>query len=485
MNILSFLPSHINAAFTTVAAVAYFAVAAATTVHILLHKDDVKSAIAWIALVFLSPFIGSVMYVFLGINRVRRKGARLRKKGGILDKYTKRQKAEIYNNLSIQKKQLINFGINIYGQQFSAGNGIEPLVNGTEAYPVMVEAIKNAKKEVLVESYIFDSDCETDKFIEAFAAAAENGASIKVLIDAIGTLSLFTRSIERKLKSVKGLEYAVFLPPRIPIALPFVNLRNHRKIMIVDGETAFFGGMNLSAENTLITDEKKGVQDITFKIEGAVIDQLAQIFEDDWRFVTGKHMRSCSERTVYGYKGAIAARVIPDGPDNNSGRIELTLQCMINEAEKKILIVTPYFLPESGILTAVEMAAMKGVKVEIIIPEKTDHILMNWAMEPNFARLLGKGVKIYRTPRPFDHSKICVIDDEWIFIGSANWDVRSFKLNFEAGMEIISPELAGKLTAVVEEKKKNAKQTKIEDSVNLPILKRLRNNAARLLTPYY
>ncbi|MCL2334808.1 MAG: phospholipase D-like domain-containing protein [Endomicrobia bacterium] len=482
---LSYILLHSSPVLAAIAVFAYFAVAAAVTAHVLLHKDDVKSAIAWIALVFLSPFIGAAIYIFFGINRVRRKGAKLRRKAGILDNFTKQQRAEIYDNLSVQKKQFINFGMNIHGQSFAAGNSVEPLYNGTEAYPAMIEAIKNAKKEALVESYIFDSDSETDKFIEAFKAAAGNGASIKVLIDAIGTLNPFTRSIEAKLKSVKGLQYAVFLPPRIHIALPFVNLRNHRKIIIVDGTTAFFGGMNLSAENTLVTDKKNGVLDVTFKIEGAVIDQLAQVFEDDWEFATGKNMHSCSETAVYGESGKIVARVIPDGPDNKLSKIELLLQCMINEAEKKILIVTPYFLPESGILTALEMAAMKGVHVEIIIPKKTDHILMDWAMEPNFARLLEAGVKIYMTPRPFDHSKICVIDDGWVFIGSANWDVRSFRLNFEAGMEIISAELAGKLTAAAEEKKKNAKRAKIEDSLKLPVLKRLRNNAARLLTPYY
>ncbi|MCL1901956.1 MAG: phospholipase D-like domain-containing protein, partial [Firmicutes bacterium] len=277
----------------------------------------------------------------------------------------------------------------------------------------------------------------------------------------------------------------IFLPPHIPVALPFVNMRNHRKIMIVDGNTAFFGGMNLALENTLTDDMKKGVQDITFKVEGPVVDQMSQVFEDDWEFTTGKPMRGYSKNLPDSPKGSIPGRIIPDGPDNKQRKIELIAQGAINAASKKITIVTPYFLPENNILTSIEMAAMRGVEVEIIIPSKTDSIIMDWAMEPNFAKLIERGVKIYKTHPPFDHSKYFVVDDAWVFIGSANWDVRSFRLHFECNMELLSKELAGELIAITESKKKKARTATIEKSRKLHFLKRIRNNACRLLTPYY
>ncbi|MCL1971915.1 MAG: phospholipase D-like domain-containing protein [Endomicrobia bacterium] len=463
----------------------YLTVSVSCAIHILLYKEDIKGAISWLGIVFLSPFIGPILYIFLGINRVRRKAVRLRKKGGITDKIPKEKLKVIAEQMPRRFVQYMAYGHNVHPQNFAAGNSVKPLQNGTQAYPEMAEAIKNAKHEVLIESYIFDYDSETEKILEACKTAISNGASVKILADGIGIIGPGAAAIEPALKKIQGLKYGIFLPPHIPVALPFVNMRNHRKIMIVDGNTAFFGGMNLALENTLTDDMKKGVQDITFKVEGPVVDQMSQVFEDDWEFTTGKPMRGYSKNLPDSPKGSIPGRIIPDGPDNKQRKIELIAQGAINAASKKITIVTPYFLPENNILTSIEMAAMRGVEVEIIIPSKTDSIIMDWAMEPNFAKLIERGVKIYKTHPPFDHSKYFVVDDAWVFIGSANWDVRSFRLHFECNMELLSKELAGELIAITESKKKKARTATIEKSRKLHFLKRIRNNACRLLTPYY
>ncbi|MDR1784792.1 MAG: phospholipase D-like domain-containing protein [Endomicrobium sp.] len=473
---------------TFFAAIIYISLSVGASIHILLHKDDVKSSIGWIGLVFLSPFIGTILYIFLGINRVKRKGARLKKKSSTHTKYSIQTIRNVFKNLPKNYKQFLNFGYNVYPQNFVFGNSIVPLQNGVEAYPEMIKTIQNAKKEVLISSYIFDYDSETVKFIEAFKKAIKNGAAVKILVDGIGTLKFFHRSIEKKLAQIKGLEYGVFLPPQIPVTMPFVNLRNHRKTLIIDGETAFFGGMNLSKGNVLIDNLKKGILDITFKIKGPVIQQISDIFEDDWEFVTGKKFQSISKSKTSHNRNTefelTPARLIPDGPDNKNDIIELIVHGAINAAIKKILITTPYFLPENNILTALEMASMKGVNVEIVIPDKSDYTFINWAVEPNFLRLIESGVKIYRTPPPFDHSKIFLIDNEWVFIGSANWDVRSFKLHFESNMEIFSKDLAKELSDIIKTKKEKAKLTTAQECIDMPLLKRIRNNAYRLLTPY-
>jgi cardiolipin synthase len=463
---------------------AYAAVSIGASIHILLHKDDARSSIGWIALVFLSPFMGTILYILLGINRVKRKGIRLKKGNNLYEKYPYDTIKNIFDKLPVNYSQFIVFGQSIYPQNFVLGNSVEPLQNGVEAYPEMIKIIQNAKKEVLISSYIFDYDKETDSFIEAFKTAIKNGASVKILVDGIGALKFFHHSIEKKLAKIKGLEYGIFLPPQIPITFPFVNLRNHRKIMIIDGETAFFGGMNLSKENIAINDLKNGILDITFKIKGPVICQMYEIFENDWEFTKGKNFQSLYRDLPNVEYGKIPARIISDGPDNKNAIIELIVHGAINTAAKKILIVTPYFLPENNILTALEMAAMRDVNVEIIIPEKSDYGFINYAMEPNFLRLINHGIKIYRSCRPFDHSKIFVVDDEWVFVGSANWDVRSFRLHFESNIEIFSKKLAKELTDIAEIKKENAKLVTAYECKNLHFLKRIRNNAYRLLTPY-
>ena len=460
---------------------AYFILSAGSAIHILTRKEDIKSSIGWIALVFLSPFIGVILYIFFGTNRVKRKGIKLKKKTPLSGTVLKKETGLLFED------QFITYGYNVYPQKFTFGNSVKPLQNGTQAYPEMAEAVKNAKKEVLVESYIFDNDSETDKLIDAFKTAIANGACVKVLIDAVGTFRIFKKSIKKKLSKIKGLEYEVFLPFHFPSTFSLFNLRNHRKIMLIDSQIAFFGGMNLALANTLTDNTEKGIIDITFKVEGPVVEQIKHIFEDDWEFVKKKkfHSRACFTPGSENTKTGVPARIIPDGPGGENGKIELLVQGMINSASKKILIITPYFLPENNILTALEMAAMRGVNIEIIIPEKSDHKIIPWATEPNFLRLAAKGIKIYMTPPPFDHSKIFVADDEKVLVGSSNWDVRSFRLLFEADMEIISKDIAGQLTEIGEIKKKKAKHFDIKASKNLPFLKRLRNNACRLITPYY
>ncbi|MDR1418363.1 MAG: phospholipase D-like domain-containing protein [Endomicrobium sp.] len=481
---LNIFPNFIKFNFQSlVLALFYLTLAITTSMHILLYKEDVKSSIGWIALVFLSPFIGTILYIFLGINRVKRKSLKLKGAVNIRGSYPNALIGNFFTKLPINYQQFITLGHKVYSQNFVVGNFIEPLQNGLQAYPEMIHAIKNAKEEVLLSSYIFDYDSETEKFMEAFKIAVNNGAKIKVLIDAIGTFGVFGRSIEKKLKEIKGLQYGIFLPLKFPLTLPFVNLRNHRKIMIVDGKTAFFGGMNLSKDNCLLNDKKNAIIDITFKITGPIISQIAEIFEEDWEFVKEKSFNSIAKSIKYTNSEGLTARVIPGGPDTINNPIELITLGAINAAIKTVLIITPYFLPENNILTSIEMAAMRGVDVEIILP-KIQNSFISKASEANFLNLIKRGVKIYRTDPPFDHSKIFVVDNEWIFIGSANWDVRSFKLNFESNMEIFSKSLAKKLEAIAKGKKENATLITEDYCNNMSTLKKIRNNMYRLLTPY-
>ncbi|MDR0486084.1 MAG: cardiolipin synthase [Elusimicrobiota bacterium] len=480
--LLDFLPISARNVFSTILAVLYICLSAGAAIHILLYKNDVKGSIGWLALVFFSPFLGVIAYIIFGINRVRRKAARLRKRqDNSIPSYFEIQ--NLYSNERVN--QFITFGRKVYYQELTFKNSIEHLINGTQAYPAMLAAIKSARQEVIIESYIFDVDGETDKFIEAFKIALSNGAKVRVLIDGIGSMNIFRRTIEKTLKSIKGLEYAVFLPPNIPIAFPFLNLRNHRKLMVIDGQTAFFGGMNLSKDNTLVEDKKRGVLDITFKIEGPVIEQISQMFEEDWEFASGKQIDAVPYQERQSHNGNFCSRIVPAGPDTAVNEIELMVCGGINFASKKITVLTPYFLPEDNILTALEMAAMRGVDVEIILPQRSDHLIMRWAEKPNFLRLIAKGVRIYRTPRPFDHSKLFIVDNFWSFVGSANWDVRSFKLHFEANMEVFSEEFAEKLSAIAEEKKSRAHLVSLSECLNINIFKKMRNNLFRLITPYY
>ncbi len=450
------------------------------TGHILLFKEDVRSAIGWMGLVWFAPLMGTVIYVLFGINRITRKAVTLRNSGPDVLDLSQKMESNIENRIPPNLLQLLRLGHNVHPQYFSLANSVTPLTNGDEAYPQMCAAIEKAKKEVLLASYIFDNDKAGKMFIAAIKIAVKNGAKVKVLLDGVGRTRGKKPYITEELKAINGVQYAVFLP--VKAALPFVNLRNHRKILITDGQTAFFGGMNISEGNILKANQKNPVRDITFKVEGPVIEQISLLFLQDWAFASKKHFTPLAFTQKPQPAGQTACRIIPDGPDYDFRKIELINLAALNCARQSVTIVTPYFLPQNTILTALEMASMRGVNVELILPRKSNIFGMDWAMAANFNRLIKKGVKIYLTNPPFDHSKFMLADDVWLFAGSSNWDERSFRLNFESNIEIASKELSLKMRLLAEQKKASSVLLKAK---TLPMVQRLRNNALRLFTPYY
>lgn len=462
----------------------YLALQISVTLHILLKKDDVKSSIGWMGLVWLAPVLGSIIYILFGINRIRRRALALRNKGPDILTLTGKSQEEIEQEIPAPFLQLMRLGYKVHPQRFSLGNWAKPYVNGDAAYPEMCKLIAAAQKEVLLQSYIFDNDQAGQMFLPALKQAVKNGARVKVMVDGVG-LNYSKPTIAAALKKLKQVEFAVFLPSKSPVTLPFLNMRNHRKMLIVDGQKAFFGGMNIAAGNLVATHPKDPIIDITFQVEGPVVDQMSRVFEEDWLFAGKKHFIPSSFRAKEHLPGNIPARIIPDGPDSDFGKIELMVLGALSCAQKSVKIVTPYFLPENNILTALEIASMRGVDIEIILPSKSNIFGMDRAMRANFARLLKKGIKIYRTRPPFDHSKILLVDDAWLFFGSANWDVRSFRLNFECNLECVDKNLAAEVNQIIEHKKSISRQEDLEENLHPSFWRKITDNAFKLLTPYY
>lgn len=479
-----FIGEHELGIGTLLAGILHVALAVAASTHILLNKRDSKSAAGWIGLVWLAPLTGGLLYVALGINRIKRKAMRLRRKNAAASAETTLAKPPA---AAPQYADFIKFSTSVLREDFSSCNELIPLLNGDTAYPAMTEAINSARKQVLLASYIFNNDEAGRAIAAALKAAARRGVHVRVLVDGVG-VRYSSPTIEAELTGVPNLEFRLFLPPKTPFSLPFMNLRNHRKMLIADNAAAFIGGMNISAGNLLKTHLHNGVADITFRVTGPVTWHMARLFEEDWVFSGGRHFRQshgheCAPETQT--EPAALCRIVADGPDGDAGKIEWLLSGAIACARKNITVVTPYFLPGPGIMRALELAAIRGVTTEIILPGHSNVFGMDWAMESNFPALLKAGVKIYRTQKPFDHSKITVIDGVWSFIGSANWDVRSLRLNFEANLECLDEPFARKLQAITDDKKRHSSPVKPHCGRHLSLAHRLRNNAFRLLTPYY
>jgi len=462
--------------------------ACAVTVHAILRKHDIRAAIGWIGLAWLSPIIGTVAYMVLGINRIQRKGVSLGLMGAwdhdIKQVMTSEEESRVHKLGHTHPTffSLGHLGEQVTGNKLLLGNAVLPLVNGDAAYPEMLAAIDAAKVSVALNSYIFDSDEVGEQFLSALKLAQDRGVEVRVMIDGVGAKYSKPSMVDRLKK--EGVHVAAFLPSRMPLALPYANLRNHRKILVVDGTIGFTGGTNIRIDHCLKRDPKFPVACLHFKIEGPVVSELQEMFAIDWAFTTGESLIGPTWFPPLTRCGPVGARGIPDGPDEDLDKISEIVLGALAVASKRVRITTPYFLPDASILNALTVTAMRGVEVDIIIPSKNNIAIMNWAVIPQLPHLIKKGCRIYMSPPPFDHTKLLVVDGLWSLIGSTNWDPRSMRLNFEYNIECYDETLAGELDEVIDQKLARSHRVTVEEIESRPLLIQLRDGAARLFSPY-
>ncbi len=469
--------------------IAHLLLAIAVSAHIVLTKEDVRAAIGWAGLVWLTPVIGSVLYGLFGINRIRRSAGRMRRRRIPLETAERLAAAQgtgaalaIADDVPASLRTLTGLVGIITGLPVTTGNDIEPLVNGDEAYPAMLEAIDCAERSVGFATYIFDRGVVGDRFVEALARAAARGVEVRVLIDDVG--ARYSRPpIVRELRA-RGLEVARFLPSVVPLTHPYFNLRNHRKLMIVDGATAFCGGMNVRDGCLLQLGLPSATQDVHFRARGPVVAQLLGAFAFDWQFTTREQLVGDRWWRELVGAGAVAARGIADGPDEDFAALLMTILGAISQAARSIRIVTPYFLPDTALIDALRVAALRGVRVEIVLPEHGNLRPVQWASTAILPQLLSWGCRVYLSRPPFDHTKLLVIDGAWSLLGSANWDPRSLRLNFEYDIECYSTELAARLDELIDAKIATGRPLTLRELQLRPLPIRLRDGVMRLAQPY-
>jgi cardiolipin synthase len=460
-----------------------FLAALLASAHALLHKRDTRAATLWIGLIWLMPALGSLLYLVLGVNRIRRRALKLgvRKLSG---RSVPEDLGEPAHEGAEHLKSLARVVDRVVAKPLTSANLVQPLVNGDEAFPAMLAAIDSARKSISLVSYIFDNDVTGRQFADALGRALKRGVAVRVLIDDAGTRYSWP-PITRRLHRM-GVPCAKFLPESLltPWRVATVNLRNHRKILVVDGQIAFTGGMNIRHGNVLADHPPNPVQDLHFRIEGPVLAQLQDAFVNDWAFATGEILDGDSWFPELKGNGQVIARVIADGPDADFEKARWTLLAALAEAQESVQVLTPYFLPDSALVTALNLAALRGVRVDILLPAKNNLPFIHWASRAMWWQVLERDCHIWLTPPPFDHSKLMVVDGHWVLLGSANWDARSLRLNFELNVECYSRELAQNLEAVIARKLHVAQEVKIADVDGRTIPGKLRDSAARLFSPF-
>ncbi len=456
--------------------------------HAILYKRDSRAAISWAGFIWLVPLVGAVMYFVFGINRLRRRATLLR---GGLERYRAHPTQsecvpdELHRHLPPHAAHLTAVArvvCQVVSRPLLPGNQIDPLLNGDAAYPAMLEAIRNARQTISLETYIFDRDEAGVEFAEALGDAVRRGVQVRVLVDAAG-LRYSVPSILHVL-SKHQVPHARFLPSLAPWRVTSLNMRTHRKILVADGRIGFTGGLNIRIGHCVARHPKSPVADMHFRVRGPVVTQMQEAFADDWLFTTGESLRGETWFPKLESAGPILARGIIDGPDEDFEKLRWTILAALSLARESVLVATPYFLPDQAVVSALNLAALRGVKVDILLPEKSNLRVVEWASRAMWWQVLKHGCRLWLTPPPFDHTKLMIVDGSWVLLGSANWDARSLRLNFEYNVECYDADLARGLATMLEKKRAVSHPVTLKemDARSLPV--RLRDGVARLFTPY-
>ena len=457
--------------------------------HAVLYKRDSRAAVAWVGLIWLVPFLGSLLYMLLGINRIRRKVAGRRGHESVhfspFDRYSCSMQ-DLAGHLPAGCEDLGEMAKlceSLTRLPLMGGNSVEALFDGDEAYPAMLEAIDTAVSSINLVVFIFDNDAVGKRFLDALSRAVARGVDVRVLIDGVG--SHYSRPTITALLRQAGIRTELFMASLWPWQTPYLNLRNHRKVMVIDGMTGFTGGMNIRAGHLLADNPLFPTRDIQFRVMGPVVQQLQAAFVSDWLFTSGELLEGeqwfppCRSAV-----GTVMARVISDGPDQDMDKMSMAFQGALAAARHKVLIMTPYFLPDRALIAALNICALRGVKVDIVLPKVNNLKMVAWASMAQMWQVLEWGCQVWISAPPFDHSKIMVIDGALSLIGSSNWDPRSLRLNFELGVECYEQKLVQQLELRIRQSMATAHRLTLAEVDARPLPVKLRDGLIRLAAPY-
>ncbi|WP_166831336.1 cardiolipin synthase [Thalassoroseus pseudoceratinae] len=454
---------------------------------LLLHKKKhPESTVAWLMLLLMVPIFGGVVFVIFGINRVERKAARR----ALASRAITRNLPELTQyqlipseKYSVHQRRLMRLATRLAETVPTNNNKVEIVADTNRTFGLIEQAIREAKQSIHLEYYIWQPDATGLRLRDWLVERARSGVEVRVLVDGIGSWAM--RRNRRFVQPMKdaGIQFATFLSGQHWRNRLLINLRSHRKIVVVDGQTGFTGGMNIGDEY-LGLDPKLGYwRDTHMRIQGPAVLQLQQVFAEDWYHATGEELTAPSYYPPPIEGGPTAAQVLAGEP---SGEAEVFHQLMftaINEAERRLTLATSYFVPTPALAMALESAAYRGVKVRLLLCCQSAHMATVYAAQSYYDSLLQAGVEIYEYQKGLLHSKTMTIDGHWSFVGSPNFDSRSLLLNFEIGLAFYDSRVAQQLEEDFENDQKDARQLEYDEWVKRPKWRVLRENICRLFSP--
>jgi cardiolipin synthase len=453
------------------------------------EKRNPTSTWAWLMLLSFLPFIGFILYLFFGQNMRKEKLFILK---GEEDKYQRRYALEEkklkdkkikFNDPAVkQYRDMIQLNFTSTQSLFTQENKVDIYISGLEKFDALIKSLRAAKKFIHLEYYIFRNDTIGKIILQILEKKAAEGVEVKLLYDAIGAVNLSSYSFH-KLKKNHG-RVAPFFPSFLYYINLRINYRNHRKIVIIDGNEAFIGGFNIGDEYLGHSKILGYWRDTHLKIQGDAVDEIQRQFLLDWHFASEEEVqfndKYFPEKNTGGNTGI---QIISSGPDSEWKSIKNSFFKIINSAEKSIFIQTPYLVPDESILQALKVSALSGIDVRVMIPSKPDHYLVHWVSMAYVGELLESGVRCFAYNKGFLHSKMIVADGIVGSVGSANMDVRSFNLNFEINALIYDSKVARQMEQIFRDDLKECSEITQEIYNLRSVGARFKESVSRLFSP--
>jgi len=424
--------------------------------HLLLLKKRPSATLAWLWAIVFIPLLGAAAYFAIGTDRLKRQ--RLKRRN-LFSARVSRQRVPasttddattgLLRELPRRDRQFLQLLSRINQLPVSSATSLRILSNAAEFYPALEARIREAVHHIHLEFYIWQGDETGRRFLQLLTEAARRGVIVRLLLDGVGSYG-FAQDLLTDYRRAGG-HFSWFQsldPKRMRF---FMNLRNHRKLQIIDGAVAFVGGMNIGREYEGCDATLASWRDVQVEAAGSVACELQEVFADDWFFATGEKISEPAFFPVHPGPPRQPVHIVLGGPDRRNEPISKSIVSLLNEASDRVWIATGYFVPDDLVLAALELAACRGVDVRLLISEKNDHPWLVTVGRSHYDHLLAAGVRIFEYSAGIHHAKIALADDSWAMVGSANLDYRSMRLHFELNLLCYSRQRNGELARILEQ----------------------------------
>lgn len=451
---------------------------------IFIERKEPNTTWAWLLILFVLPGVGFIIYLIFGQNLSRQKIFREKKvvdekKSKVLMEKFKEEKEK---GASSEFMELVRMNYTHSGALYTEGNSLTTFIDGEKKFEALINDIRDAKEFIHIEYYIFRMDNLGKTLIDELSKKVKDGVEVRFVVDAMGSKSIRNKDI-KYIRSL-GIKFHIFFPGILPLINIRLNFRNHRKIVVIDGEVGYVGGFNVGDEYVNKGDQFDYWRDTHIRIKGKAVNELNKRFILDWDYASEGELKNYDKYfKLQEDSGNIGIQIVSSGPDHKEEYIKNAYMKIINNAKKSVYIQTPYLVPDEPMKEALKIAALSGIDVRIMVPDKPDHFFMKWILSANMGDLMEWGVKFYTYQKGFIHSKTIVSDGKVCSIGTANLDIRSFQLNFEINAIIYDDKFSKEQEDIFIKDIEDCKLVTMEEYENRSRALKIKEALIRLVAP--